>query len=258
MADWNATQYLRFEKERTQPSIDLINRIEVCNPLNILDVGCGPGNSTAQLAIRYPNAKITGIDSSSDMIGRARSDYPQYEFIHADITKSDLITASYDIVFANAVIQWIPDHPALLKTLFGLVKPAGVLACQIPMNQDEPSHRNMRLLANSEKWKGRFDAFRVFYNLTPSEYYNLFISMTDDFSLWQTTYYHAMKDHRDIIDWLKGTGLRPYLTKLSAADSADFEHDLLEKYRREYPRQENGDVILRFPRFFFILKKFRM
>lgn len=230
MADWNATQYLRFEKERTQPSIDLINRIEVCNPLNILDVGCGPGNSTAQLAIRYPNAKITGIDSSSDMIGRARSDYPQYEFI----------------------------HPALLKTLFGLVKPAGVLACQIPMNQDEPSHRNMRLLANSEKWKGRFDAFRVFYNLTPSEYYNLFISMTDDFSLWQTTYYHAMKDHRDIIDWLKGTGLRPYLTKLSAADSADFEHDLLEKYRREYPRQENGDVILRFPRFFFILKKFRM
>ncbi len=255
MADWNAKQYLRFEKERTQPSIDLINRIGLSNPLNILDVGCGPGNSTSQLAAKYPDAKVIGMDNSPDMINRAKSDYPHLEFILGDVTDINLKPESYDIVFANAVIQWVPDHPVLLKNLFGLVRPGGVLACQMPMNHDEPSHRSIQALINSDKWKDHFDSFRVFYNLTPYEYYDLFSSLTDDFSLWLTTYYHTMKNHQDIVEWLKGTGLRPYLSKLSATDGEKFEHDLVEKYRDGYPVQRNGNVILRFPRFFFILRK---
>ncbi len=256
MDDWNAAQYLRFEKERTQPSIDLINRIGVGNPATILDVGCGPGNSTAQLAARYPDAKVTGLDSSPGMIDRARADYPCLEFVSGDISRDDLLpTGSYDIVFANAVIQWVPDHPALLKRLFGLVKPGGALACQTPVNADEPSHRAMRTLADSEKWRNRFDCFRIFHNLTPSGYYDLFTAMTPGFSLWTTTYYHPMKEHRDIVEWLKGTGLRSYLAKLSDAHRREFEEELLERYREAYPRQQNGDVVLRFPRLFFVLRK---
>jgi len=253
--DWNAQQYLRFAKERTQPTIDLIHRLAIQHPRTILDVGCGPGNSTAQLALRYPGAEITGIDNSEDMIARAKADYPELAFQLRDITQGGLPTASYDIVFSNAVIQWIPDHRRLLRNLFKLVKPGGVLACQLPMNHDEPSHRNLQELAVSEKWKERFRDFRVLHTLSPSEYYDLFTILTDHFSMWLTTYFHRMKGTHRYPRMVKGTRLRPYLTQLPDAERDDFERELLERYIRDYHIQTDDRILLRFPRFFFVLRK---
>ena len=141
MADWNAYQYLKFGRQRTQPAIDLVCRIGLKYPEKILDVGCGPGNSTRVLKERFVNALVTGIDNSDNMIEKARADHPDIDFRLCDIS-GDLeeLDNDYDIVFSNACIQWVPNHKLLLGKLMGLLKKNGVLAVQIPYNASEPIH----------------------------------------------------------------------------------------------------------------------
>jgi len=256
MADWNSLQYLKFRNERTQPSIDLVNRIPMENPLKIIDIGCGPGNSTDVLARRFPDAYILGIDNSSNMIETAKSNYPNLHFMLCDATQ-DLpsLDRDFDIVFSNACIQWVPNHHALLKNLMGLLRPGGVLAVQTPMNYQEPIHLIIQEVSANEKWSSRFARRRIFYNLTPNEYYDLLSGISSDFSIWQSTYYHKMKTHNDIIEWYRSTGLRPYLAVLSPEDKAEFEKDIYNKLTAAYPKQKNGEIIFRFPRFFFTAVK---
>ena len=250
MPEWNAAQYLKFGSERTQPAIDLVNRILIDDPARIVDVGCGPGNSTSVLAQRFPHACILGIDNSDDMIATARQSYPQLDFQCCDASR-DLcaLGTGFDIVFSNACIQWIPDHPALLRGMLALLRPGGVLAIQTPMNYDEPIHRIIQEV--SGKWLGAHNP-RIFHNLTPGEYYDLLSECTACFNLWHTTYYHVMKSHEAILEWYRGTGLRPYLEALPEQAHNQFEADILERVRQAYPAQPNGDILFRFPRFFML------
>lgn len=249
MPDWDSAQYLKFKRERTQPSIDLINRIDLEAPADIIDIGCGPGNSTERLKRRYPNARITGADNSPDMIATAISEYPEMEFIICDASKelSD-IGRKFDIVFSNACIQWIPDHEALIPMMMELLKPGGVLAVQVPVNYNEPIHKIKR-------WSKKIPVRRIFYNLTPPDYFDIISRCTDDFNMWETIYCHRMKSHEDIMDWYRGAGLRPYLGVLSANDGAEFESDILNELKEAYPIRENGEIIFRFPRLFFTAVK---
>lgn len=256
MPNWNSAQYLKFKGERTQPSIDLINRIDLENPADIIDIGCGPGNSTEQLKIRYPNARIMGADSSPDMIEAAKSQYPEMEFILCDASKElSTIGRKFDIVFSNACIQWIPNHEALIPNMVELLKSGGILAVQVPMNYDEPIHKIIDSVSTSEKWAEKFPTRRIFYCLTAPEYFDVLSRCTEDFSMWETIYYHRMKSHEDIMEWYKGTGLRPYLEALSEKDGAEFERDILNEVKKAYPIQENGEIIFRFPRLFFTAVK---
>ncbi|AGK95537.1 methyltransferase domain-containing protein [Clostridium pasteurianum] len=253
MADWNSVQYLKFENERTQPAIDLANRINIDNPKKVLDIGCGPGNSTQVLAQRFPNAYILGVDNSLNMIETAKKNYPKLYFMSCDVSKDlSMLDNDFDIIFSNACLQWIPNHNELLKNIIGLLKPDGILAIQIPMNYEEPIHKIIQEVSTSEKWKSEFPNPRVFYNLTQSQYFDLLSEISSDFSMWETIYCHKLKSHNGIIEWYRGTGLRPYLNILSDEKKKAFEEDIFKRVVKEYPTQKNGNIIFRFPRFFFI------
>ncbi|MEN6565276.1 MAG: methyltransferase domain-containing protein [Veillonellales bacterium] len=253
MSEWNPTQYLKFENERTQPSIDLVTRIDIDSAQKIIDIGCGPGNSTRILAERFPNAYILGIDKSSDMIETAKKNYPNLDFKICDVsTDLSIIDNDFDIIFSNACIQWIPNHNQLLRNMIKLLKTGGVLAVQTPMNYQSPIHQIIREISTNEKWKPKFGNPRIFYNLTQNEYFDLLSEISANFSMWETTYYHRLTSHMDILEWYRGTGLRPYLNALSDELKKAFEQDIFNRVIKEYPLQRNGNIIFRFPRLFFI------
>lgn len=252
MADWNSAQYLKFEAQRTQPAIDLARRMELESPGKIADIGCGPGNSTRVLGRLFPQAEIVGFDSSENMLERARRDCPEFAFRLCDASK-DLpsLGSDFDAVFSNACLQWVPDHPKRLPELLGMLKKGGTLAVQIPMNFEEPVHTIIGELAGSPKWRSRFPRMRPFYTLTPGEYYELLAEHASSFELWQTTYFHILPSHGAILEWYRSTGLRPYLDLLEEDERPAFEADFLAAVKKAYPAQRDGNVIFRFPRFFF-------
>lgn len=256
MSGWNAEQYAKFIKERTLPSIDLANKINLENPREIIDIGCGPGNSTRVLKDRFPDAHIVGADYSQNMIDKAKSQNDGIDFMLFDANNDfPLLNKKFDVVFSNACIQWIPNHRELIKNMMGVLNDGGVLAVQTPMNYKEPIHRIISELSTGGKWKNKFDSPRIFYNLTQSEYFDLLSEISSDFSVWETVYCHRMPSHESIMDWYKGTGLRPYLEALSEEDAIEFENDVYEEVVRAYPIQANGEIIFRFPRFFFMAVK---
>lgn len=257
MPDWDAAQYLKFEKERTQPSIDLIHRIPLAAPQHILDVGCGPGNSTRMLANYYPHAQVQGIDNSDSMIAAATQAHPDLSFqvCDAQTVLSCFLKASFDVVFSNACLQWVPDHAALLPSLMALLRPGGALAVQIPINYKEPIHQIIHKVVSSSPWAAKIDQPRIFYTLEPENYYDLLSELSSDFSMWQTTYYHHLGSHQDIMEWYRGTGLRPYLQALPTAEQTLFESEVFHSVEKAYPIQKDGTIIFPFPRLFFIAKK---
>jgi trans-aconitate 2-methyltransferase len=253
---WDPGQYLKFRHERTQPSIDLASRIMLVSPAAILDVGCGPGNSTGVLHEHWPMARITGLDSSEEMIAQARASHDWGAWVCADAaalgTAAD--RGSWDLVFSNATLQWIPDHERLVPRLFGLVKPGGALAVQVPANAGSPLHQSLLRTADDPRWS-RFtagSASRLVYH-EPPFYNGLLCGLADRLEVWETTYHHELPDHRALVEWYKGTGMRPCLERLPDEPSRRaFEDAVLEGCRTDYPVQPNGRVIYPFRRLFFI------
>ena len=226
---WDSAAYLRFKAERTQPSIDLVKRIDLEQPRKLLDVGCGPGNSTQVLADAFPNA-LRICDA---------------------LNLPSLGEAGFDVVFSNACIQWVPDHPRLIRDMLALLRPGGMLAVQVPMNYQEPIHRIIGELAASDEWRAELASARIFHTLSQEAYFDILAAEAGQFQMWQITYLHRMPSHEAIMDWYKGTGLRPYLSLLSGERAAAFEQAVLEEVAARYPKQGNGEIIFRFPRFFF-------
>ena len=256
MSDWSAAQYSKFKRERTIPAIDLANSLNCENVNSVLDIGCGIGNSTAVLAKKFPCVEITGVDNSEDMLETARKENPGIEFIKLDAENEiGNIKNRYDIVFSNACIQWIPNHRKLLKELFSLLHNGGTLAVQIPQQSKHPVHNIMKSLSESEKWNSKLHVERMYNNLSENEYYDVLSELTDNFRIWETTYFHSMPSYESIIEWYKGTGLRPYLEQLSSDDRKDYLCDLLQCLKDTYPVQKNGEIIFKFPRLFFIAQK---
>lgn len=259
MADWNSEQYLKFKAQRTQPAIDLAARLSGKprdRDMEVIDLGCGPGNSTRVLKKRFPDAYVIGADNSENMIEKARKDNPDIDFAIMDIM-GDLseMRGKFDVVFSNACLQWLPDHAKLLPRLFELLRNGGTLAVQIPMNYDEPIHKLIGRISESAKWSDKFPEKRIFGTLTQSEYFDILSGLTDDFEIWQTTYCHRMPSIESIIEWYRSTGLRTYLAALSEEDGAEFIAEISAELEKEYPKQKNGEIIFRFPRFFFTAKK---
>lgn len=252
MHTWNATTYLQFKNERTRPAVDLASRIPLDDPRTILDIGCGPGNSTAVLRERFPNAKIIGIDNAPDMIAKAQETYPDMTFlcVSADeyIATTDEV---FDVVFSNACMQWLPDHKALLPKWMGLLNKDGVLAVQMPNNYGEPIHQIIETLTTSDAWRPHFRVMREKNMLSVSEYYDCLAETSACVDLWETAYYHTLSSHQDLLEWYRGTGLRPYLEQLGEDAKADFENDFLAAVKESYPMQTDSTILFRFPRLFF-------
>ncbi|MCX7029122.1 MAG: methyltransferase domain-containing protein, partial [Spirochaetes bacterium] len=190
---WDPGQYLKFRHERTRPAIDLASRVLLASPAAILDVGCGPGNSTEVLHDRWPAARITGLDNSPQMITEAGSSHDWGEWVCADAASlgGEADRGTRDLVFSNAVLQWIPDHERLVPMLFGLVKRGGALAVQVPANAGFPLHQSLLRTADDPRWS-RFtagSASRLTYH-EPSFYHGLLWGLADRVEVWETTYHH--------------------------------------------------------------------
>ena len=251
--DWNAALYLRFERERTQPSRDLLARVPLDEPHAIVDLGCGPGNSTAILRARWPSARIVGIDNSPAMLEQAKKTDPQTEWRCQDIG-SWRSSSQVDLIFANASLHWLPDHPSLLRTLMEQLRPGGTLAFQVPAFYDQPATAAIREVSALESWKiyapkSSPSAYR------PPVYHDYLATQAESIDLWETIYYHQLPDHQAIIDWYRSTGLRPYLEGLPDADArAEFQRQLLERFRVLFPQLANGGVLLPFRRLFVVAR----
>lgn len=252
MSDWNPKQYLKFEAQRTQPAIDLAMRLRRYTPKNILDLGCGPGNSTAVLHDVFPDAALCGLDSAQSMIDKARTAYPELAFRLGDVQAFE---GTYDLLFSNACLQWLPDHRRLLPHLMRSLNDGGVLAVQIPMNPDEPLSRTIRQTAADPKWKLENVFFEVNETLESRDYFDILAGCASDFEIWETVYHHRMPSHAALLDWVRSTRLRPYLDALDEAAGAQFEAEILEAAKRAYPVMQNGEIDFRFRRFFFIAVK---
>ncbi|HUJ70532.1 MAG TPA: methyltransferase domain-containing protein [Syntrophorhabdales bacterium] len=253
MSEWNPQQYLKFGDERTQPSIDLARRIRVDHPLSIMDLGCGPGNSTAVLRERWPDAEIIGLDSSKEMIEQAARDYPRGKWVVGDAAAL-APERGYDILFSNAVLQWIPDHGRLIPRLFRLVKRGGALAVQVPADNGSPLHRALMTVSGSAKWRAFTAGCENLLLYHDAEYYYSILSpLAAVVDLWETSYYHVLSSHQDLVEWYKGTGMRPFLAALPDEEGRrQFQEEVLTAAQTSYPVQRNNKILYPFKRTFFI------
>jgi trans-aconitate 2-methyltransferase len=250
---WSAAQYVKFEQERTRPVHDLVARIPNAEVLSAGDIGCGPGNSTEVLRERYPSAQIIGVDSSPDMIKAARARLPDIVFEVADI-REWRPNAPLDVILANAVLQWIPDHQTLFPALIAKLGPGGALATQMPDNLDERSHRLMGEVAGDGPWAAKLKdaaAARAERHLA-NWYFRLLRSHARHVDIWRTTYFHPLAGARAIVEWLKGTGLRPFLDPLDESEREAFLARYEEAIAKAYPAEPDGTVLLPFPRLFVV------
>ncbi|MBN1687021.1 MAG: methyltransferase domain-containing protein [Spirochaetales bacterium] len=249
---WNPDLYLRFQQERTQPSIDLVSRIELDAPRAVVDVGCGPGNSTQVLAKRWPASELTGVDSSEEMTAKARRDYPDRRWIHADVR--DLpCEPRYDLVYSNATLQWIPDHETLIPHLFGMVRGPGALAVQIPLQEEMPVRQAIRAVAARARWMGLMAGISRLVVGSAGFYYDLLSPVARSVVIWQTAYIHEMDSHASIVTMLESTALRPYLARIDGEpERHEFLQEVTEEVSTTYPVQTNGHVLFPFHRLFFI------
>ena len=256
MPTWNASQYLQFADERTRPCRDLAARVGVESPRSVIDLGCGPGNSTAVLRDRWPAAQIIGLDSSPEMIEAARKSEPAGRWELADIDQwASAGPEQFDVVFSNAAMQWVADHRAIFPKLAGRVKPGGALAVQMPGNLDEAAHTLMRELAASPAWIDHFRgrSVREWHVHDPEFYYDVLSPHAARIDLWRTDYVHVMRDASAIVDWYRGTGLRPFLDSIGDdTGRRRFEADYLELVRQHYHPRADGRVLFPFRRIFFV------
>jgi trans-aconitate 2-methyltransferase len=254
MNDWNPEAYLKFRNQRTQPSIDLISRIDISYaPRRIIDIGCGPGNSGQALANRWPGAALIGLDSSSAMIAKAKTDFPQHQWILGDAAHFASDT-TFDIVFSNATIQWIPNHPRLLRNFAALLSAGGALAFQVPLFSDMPIWNAIIEVSTKVRWNHETtscaDQF-TFHNAP--FYYDCLCSLFGRLEIWETTYCHIMESHSSIMAMVKSAGIKPFLDSIAGEQAKlEFENEVHDTVKGLYPVQADGKVLFPFKRLFAI------
>jgi trans-aconitate 2-methyltransferase len=249
---WSAKQYVAFEDERTRPVRDLLAALPPIAAHSVVDLGCGPGNSTEVLAACYPQANISGIDSSSDMIDAARRRLPHLSFTVEDL-HAWRDAGPFDVILANAVLQWLTHHESLLPALVARLASGGALAVQMPDNLDEPAHRLMREIAADGPWAAKLATASAARAPLANAgwYYDLLRPLCSKVDLWRTTYYHILRGGAEaVVEWFKGSGLRPFLEPLDTAERAGFLARYTAGIAKTYPRLADGSVLLPFPRVF--------
>lgn len=250
---WSSEQYSKFENERNRPIFDLLNNIPTKAVHAAADIGCGPGNSTELLQAKFPQAKIVGMDSSENMIEAARKRLPELSFEVADISGWKGGQA-FDVILANAALQWVPDHEWLFPALIDQLTPGGSLAVQMPDNFGEPAHRLMRETAAEGPWASKLaNAWKRIDRQEPQWYYQKLKDKVGSLDIWRTTYHHPLAGGpAAIVAWFKGTGLRPFLNPLDATEQQAFLERYEESIAKAYPVYEDGSVLLPFPRLFIV------
>jgi trans-aconitate 2-methyltransferase len=247
---WDPKQYTKFERERTQPARDLLARVEVETPVYVTDLGCGPGNSTALLVARWPGAVVEGIDSDEAMLTEARRRAPEGAWRRADAATWEP-DREQDVVFSNAVLHWLPRHEELLPRLLSTVRRGGVLAIQMPRNFTDPSHTAIADTEADGPWASRFrDRSHEPPVQDPGFYFDVLAPCSSSLEIWETQYIHVFDQVAAVVEWVKGTALRPTLDALTVEERPSF----LERYRsrlaEHYAPRASGKVLFPFRRLF--------
>lgn len=251
MADWSPSKYLQFADERTRAARDLLAQVPLTAPRRVVDMGCGPGNSTELLVARFPDAEVIGLDSSPAMLDEARKQLPGVRFDSADAT-SWVPEPGTDLVFANAIYQWVPDHLAALERVAAALPEGGVLAVQMPDNMGEPSHMAMNVVGLGGPWAARLKGKPRPPLPTVAKYYDRLKPHLRALDIWHSVYNHVLDGPAAVVEWVKGTGLRPFLEPLTPEEQTEYLKRYLEQIGSAYPPRADGKVLLRFPRLFIV------
>ena len=250
---WSPAQYLKFEDERSRPARDLLAQVPLGEARRVVDIGCGPGNSTELLVERFPDAEVIGFDSSPDMLKAARARLSRATFMEADVaiwTPDPTV----DLLYANAVFQWVPNHLDVLARLVGALAPGGVLAIQVPDNFAEPSHMLMSTVAASGPWSAKLGKAAGARETIPppAGYYDRLKPIASRIDIWHTLYNHPLDGAPAIVEMIRSTGLRPYLAPLDADEQAGYLREYTARVAKAYPPLADGRVLYRFPRLFVV------
>jgi trans-aconitate 2-methyltransferase len=249
---WHPERYLAFGDERTRPAADLLARVPLAAPGRVADLGCGPGNSTALLMRRWPEAEVLGIDSSAAMLAKAAASSIGAGWLESDIA-AWMPEATYDLLFSNAALHWLPDHARLLPRLLGHLRPGGVLAVQMPRNFAAPSHALLREIASAGSWAERL-APRLAAEpvAAPGWYHDLLAPLTAALDIWQTEYLHVLDGEDPVLNWVRSTALQPVSAVLSPEERVLFEAEYARRLRQAYPRRSDGRTLFPFRRLFIV------
>lgn len=253
MPDWNPDLYLKFSDQRARPAADLIAQINLENPNRIIDLGCGTGNSTEQLHARWPQANITGLDSSASMLKQASARHPDWHWVESDVENWHP-DASFDLIFSNAALHWLGDHASLFPRLFTFVAPGGAMGVQMPNNFHSAVHQAMKKVAGDQRWSAALANVSEKYGVQPvAFYYDVLRRLATHLDIWETEYLQIMDGPTAVYDWIRSTGMRAYLERLSNDEQrAAFEKLCLEEIEKAYRPNDQGKVLFPFKRIFIV------
>jgi trans-aconitate 2-methyltransferase len=255
MPTWSPAQYLQFGNERTRPALDLLARIPVDSPLSVYDLGCGPGTVTVLLKERWPRTHIVGVDSSAAMLQKARALDRDIDWREGDID-GFVPDGPAEVLFSNAALHWVSHHETLFPRLVGCLAPGGVLAVQMPFNFTAPSHTSIVAAARESPWRDRLEPHLPSWPvLEPSGYYRVLRSFAESLDIWETTYLHVLEGEDPVVEWFKGSALRPILDRLGENEAELFLEDYRRRIRAAYPMENDGKTLLPFRRLFLVVKR---
>jgi trans-aconitate 2-methyltransferase len=255
MTTWDPTQYLKFADHRLRPALDLLARIHAESPTAVFDLGCGAGNVTKLLAERWPEARVTGVDAAMPMLERARAATPRIAYIHAELA-SWSAPEPVGVLYSNAALHWLDHHEVLFPRLMAQLAPGGTLAIQMPRNHRAPSHALMLAAAEAGAWKSRLAGVRGIAPVhDPDAYYRLLAPHAARIDIWECEYLQVLDGPNPVVEWTKGTGLRPYLDALDDAGKKGFLAAYSERIAAAYPPQPDGKTLFPFRRIFIVAQR---
>lgn len=251
---WDPTQYLKFGDHRLLPALDLLARIDAEQPASVYDLGCGTGNVTRLIAQRWPDSRTSGIDSSEEMLARARTESPQLAWERGDLD-SWAPADPADVIYSNAALHWIDGHARVFPALMRGLKPGGTLAVQMPRNFSAPSHTSISKAALDGPWRATLEPLlRPTPTAEPAFYYDILAPLTGTLDIWETEYLQVLDGPDPVKEWTKGTWLRPLLDALAEPDRTAFEAAYARLVAEAYPQRSDGRTLFPFRRLFIIAK----
>jgi trans-aconitate 2-methyltransferase len=252
---WNPDRYLAFGDHRTRPAADLLARVPLEAPRRVVDLGCGPGNSTELLVRRWPAADVVGLDASAEMLAKARASSVAARWIEADIA-SWTPDRALDLIYSNAALQWVGNHAALLPRLLDHLVEGGVLAVQMPRNFEMTSHQTLRQVAASGPWAARLESLVRATRIADAPwYYDLVAPRAAAVDIWETEYLQVLEGDDPVLRWVQATGLRPVIEALDEVERAAFEAEYGARLREAYPKRADGRTLYPFRRLFIVARR---
>lgn len=252
---WDPTQYLKFAGERQRPAVDLLGRIPAVAPDTVVDLGCGAGNLAPLFWQRWPQAKLTGVDSSPEMLAKARADYPHASFVQADVA-TWRPAEPVDVLYSNATLHWLDGHDALLPGLLAAVKPGGWLAIQMPRNFGAPSHTCIVDAIEQGPWRAQLEPhLRRQPVAEPQHYWRLLHDKAAILEIWESEYLQVLNGENAVAEYTKGSWLKQFLDRLRESERSTFEADYRARVRAAYPTEANGRTLFPFRRLFIVAQR---